>query len=69
MLFLNKGVEAIELLFEHAKGVVEALVEMCGRNVFNEDANTMCRYIAETLGFFCSVGMYQERCINVKTDP
>ena len=48
--------EAIELLFEHSKGLVEALVEMCGKNVFNQDANTMCRYIAETLGFFCSIG-------------
>jgi hypothetical protein len=55
---ISIGVEAIELLFEHSKGIVEALVEMCGRNVFNQDANTMCRYIAEILGFLCSIGMY-----------
>ena len=64
LFFLNEGFEGIQLLFEHAKGIVEALVEMCGRNVyvFNQDANAMCRYIAETLGFFCSVGMYLVHC-------
>ncbi|XP_028401066.1 uncharacterized protein LOC114524145 [Dendronephthya gigantea] len=55
----KSGVEAIELLYEHSKGLVEALVEMCGRNVFNQEANTMCRYIAETLGFFCSIETIQ----------
>lgn len=47
------GAEAIELLLQHSKGVIEALVELSTKNACAQDANTTCRYIAETLGFFC----------------
>ena len=57
--FSDLGVEAIELLFKHSNGVIEALVQLSMKYAAStQDVNTTCRYIAEILGFFCSVGTF-----------